>query len=162
MNGIKIFIFVLLVVLWFLLSGKINLEYFLVGSLIAGILALFYCRMGECQESGAINLRRIILGGKIVIILIWSIIKANIGLASRLWRKEMNLDPIMMEISLPLKSLSTRTFAANAITLTPGTITEQMGDEVLLVHCLDRGIAEDLSEWEIFPLLQKWEEASDA
>mgnify|MGYP002513500138 CR=1 FL=1 len=39
-----------------------------------------------------------------------------------------------------------RTALANAITLTPGTITVLLEDDVYTVHCLDESLAEGMNE----------------
>jgi multicomponent Na+:H+ antiporter subunit E len=47
---------------------------------------------------------------------------------------------------------------ANSITLTPGTITVSLTDDHLLVHCLDKSLAEGMDDSVFVRLLQKMEE----
>ena len=46
---------------------------------------------------------------------------------------------------------------ANSITLTPGTITVHVRDDLFMVHCLDRELAEGLEDSEFEQRLEKME-----
>ena len=56
-----------------------------------------------------------------------------------------------------LKTEMARVMLANSITLTPGTITVSLTDQELLVHCLDKSLAEGMEDSEFVKLLEKLE-----
>jgi len=154
-------IFLLLLLFWFLLSGVINLEYLLVGILISGILTLFYFRMvsGDREVGIRINPLRIWLAIKILFVLLLAIIKANFILAIHLWRARLNLGSVLFRLELPLKTPSAINFAANAITLTPGTISASLREGKLIIHTLYPDQETELKNWKLFKLLREWEGA---
>ena len=57
-----------------------------------------------------------------------------------------------------LKTETARVILANSITLTPGTITVSLTEQELLVHCLDKTLAEGMEDSSFVKLLKKLEE----
>ena len=74
-----------------------------------------------------------------------------------LTRKEV-MEPVIVHVPVDLKSETARVVLANSITLTPGTITVALEDNDLLVHCLDKSLAEGMEDSEFIRLLRKMEE----
>ena len=71
-----------------------------------------------------------------------------------------SLFPLMSGSSLlktDLKTKTARVLLANSITLTPGTITVSLQDNVYTVHCLDKQFGEGLSDSTFVWLLHKIE-----
>ena len=56
-----------------------------------------------------------------------------------------------------LKTDLARTVLANSITLTPGTITVSISEEELVVHCLDKSLAEGMEQSKFVKMLQRME-----
>ena len=56
------------------------------------------------------------------------------------------MEPALVTFPADLKTAAGRSALANAITLTPGTITVQLEDNVYTVHCLDESLAEGIDE----------------
>ena len=81
-----------------------------------------------------------------LIFLIPEIIKANIDVARRIWRREVNISPTMIEIDCQQHSDFARALHANAITLTPGTLTLASKPGKLLIHAISREGAESLQD----------------
>ena len=72
-------------------------------------------------------------------------------------RKEV-VEPVLVKIHTNLKSEVARVMLANSITLTPGTITVSLRGQELLVHCLDKSLAEGMENSEFVKLLEALEE----
>ena len=68
-------------------------------------------------------------------------------------------EPVLVHIHTNLRTDTARVLLANAITLTPGTITVSLDADVLTVHCLDRSLSEGLENSSFEQLLLKIEEA---
>ena len=75
----------------------------------------------------------------------WQIIVSNIAVARIILSPRLPIDPKMIEIDAPQADDLGRVTYANAITLTPGTVSVRMlpGDSIL-VHALTNAAAEDL------------------
>ena len=67
------------------------------------------------------------------------------------------IDPTVVRVRTDLKTQFARYLLANAITLTPGTLTVQCEDGVLTVHCIRPGLLEDTENGRIVRLLRRME-----
>lgn len=63
-----------------------------------------------------------------------ALIKANFELALRVLTPSLPIRPQMVEVRTRLKSPLGKMLLANTITLTPGTLTVDVDDDLLLVH----------------------------
>jgi len=57
-----------------------------------------------------------------------------------------------------MKTPTGKTFLANAITLTPGTITVTLEGSEYVVHCLDQSLAEGMDDSVFVEMLSKLEQ----
>ncbi len=78
------------------------------------------------------------------------IVKANIDVIRRImtFRRD-SVSPQLIEVDVPLKSDLGRAIYANAITLTPGTVSIDLTEEKILVHALSKEAADDLATGEM-------------
>lgn len=78
------------------------------------------------------------------------IVKANIDVIKRIMTfKRSSISPQLIELDVPLKSDLGRAIYANAITLTPGTVSVDLTQDKILVHALSKDAAEDLASGEM-------------
>lgn len=89
------------------------------------------------------------------------LLKANIEVAAIVLSKNMKIDPQFYTLKQPLKSEVAQATLANAITLTPGTLTVDYDDETLIVHGLKPHHFEDLKNATFLAYLKAME-APDA
>lgn len=68
--------------------------------------------------------------------LLWQIIIANIDVARRVIDPKMPIRPGIVKIRSNMKSDLAQTTLANSITLTPGTMTLDIVDGDIYIHCL--------------------------
>jgi len=73
------------------------------------------------------------------------VIIANIDVIKRIFKPGKNISPQLFELPLTLKSDVSRVIYANAITLTPGTVSANLDKKTVTVHTLSIEAAEDLS-----------------
>ena len=67
------------------------------------------------------------------------------------------MEPVIVHVHTNLKTEIARVILANSITLTPGTITVSLTDDDLLVHCLDKSLAEGMEDSAFVKLLEEME-----
>jgi multicomponent Na+:H+ antiporter subunit E len=77
--------------------------------------------------------------------LLYQIVLANLRVIRIVWSPKLPIDPCMVEVPCSLKNHISRATYANSITLTPGTVTIDVGPDKLLVHALTAKDAEDLA-----------------
>ena len=136
--------FLMLWLFFILLSGKVNLEIVLFGLGISLLAVVFCCAFIDWSMKKEIaflrRLPRIILyGGSLFL----EIVKANFVTARRIFLRKGE-EPAIVTIHTPLEHEWQRVLLANAITLTPGTITLHMEGNSLTVHCLNQQDADGL------------------
>lgn len=136
--------FLMLWLFFILLSGKLTLEIVLFGLGISLLVVAFCCAfMDWSLKKEADFMRRlpriILYGGSLFL----EIVKANLVTARRIFLRRGE-EPAIVTIHTPLAQEWQRVLLANAITLTPGTITLHLEKDALTVHCLNRQDADTL------------------
>ena len=80
-----------------------------------------------------------------VAVFLWQVLLANLDVAYRILHPRMPIRPGIVKIRTTLRTPAARTLLANAITLTPGTLTVDMTDDgwlMTFVHDLNTDSAE--------------------
>lgn len=130
-------LFVLLLVFWIILSFEVTTTILVIGVLVSGLVVFYnYDLIFNKQETTAFTVRFIVHFVVLVFVLVYNILKSNIQVAKIVLSKKMPIDPGFVEIKNPLKKELNQAFFANAITLTPGTLTVDMDEEKIVVHGL--------------------------
>ncbi|MCP4184302.1 MAG: Na+/H+ antiporter subunit E [Hyphomicrobiales bacterium] len=76
--------------------------------------------------------------------MIGQIIKSNMDVIRRIWLGSKSISPTIVTCKAGQKSDAGKVLYANSITMTPGTITMSIHDDILEVHALTRQAAKDL------------------
>lgn len=141
--------------LWLIFNGKITFEIIIAGALISFMLDVFIRKVLRLN----LTAKNFFMAVKIlphillyVIVLLVEIIKANFAITKLVLSPNLDVEPCLVKFHTPLKTNAARVALANSITLTPGTITVSLEGNNLLVHALNREIADGL-EGSIFERL---------
>lgn len=124
-------------IFWLLLVGTLDRQEFVAGLLVAAAAAAL-----------AVGRAPILAGFRpsataplaFVAYLFWllvALVRANADMARRVLSPSLPIRPAMVRISTSLRSDLGRLVLANSITLTPGTLSVDIEDDVLLVHWID-------------------------
>ncbi len=92
------------------------------------------------------------LGIRPILFLPWlfkQIALSNIDVARRVLSPRMDISPELFEVQAHQKSDTARVFYANAITLTPGTVSVRLREDKILIHALTKEAADDVREGEM-------------
>lgn len=151
--------YLLYFVLWVIFNGQITLEICLFGVVIAALMFAFTCKFMDYSLEKEKNVLRKSLGfGKYVIVLVLEIVKANFAVMHMILSEREELEPVLVSFESDMKTPTGRAFLANAITLTPGTITVALEESEYVVHCLDVGLAEGMDDSVFVEMLSKLEQ----
>ena len=143
---------------WLIFNGKITLEIILFGIAVAVLMFAFVCKfMDYSVEKERVFYKKFPLFCKYVILLVKEIIKANMAVCRMILSRREVVEPVIVKVHTQLKSETARVILANSITLTPGTITVSLAGQELLVHCLDKSLAEGMEDSEFVKLLEQLE-----
>lgn len=150
--------FILLLLIWFIFNGKITLEIAVLGIILCAFIYLFMCRfMGYSVRKDISLIQKSIYFLYYIGILIVEIVKASAQVIHFVLTDREVVEPVIVEYRTRLKTGLGRVILANSITLTPGTITISLEGEKLVIHCLDRSMAEGMDDMIFEKLLEKME-----
>ena len=151
--------FFLLFGLWILFNGKITLEICLFGAAISGAIYWFAVKMLDYDPKAEWrNLKKLGRILRFLAVLFRDIFKASFHVIGVIWSRKKKVDPKLVFFYTDLQTDMGRVALANAITLTPGTITIQCEHELFCIHALDTASQEDVDESQFMHLLKKVEE----
>lgn len=137
-----------LFVFWLLLSGQYSPLFVAFGVLSVLLTFWFQLRMDRIDGEPA-RLRIASSMVRFVFWLLWEIIRTNIDLAKRIWHPDLPIDPVWKRLDTRLQTTHEKTLYANAITLTPGSLTTDVYDDYLMVHTLTPEAMQELEEGEM-------------
>lgn len=130
-TGLILFIF------WLFLTFTLDLISFVVGVVVVlGVLWFNRDLIIEPSEADFYSLKGVYKLIRFSIVLIKEIIIANIQVAKIVLDPKMPIQPSFFEYPIKLKKPMNQVIYANAITLTPGTLTVDVKDDVFIIHAL--------------------------
>ena len=151
--------FILFFLFWLVLNGRVTLEIVLFGLVISAALFLFIWRfMGYNLWMERFLFRKLPLIIEFLFVLIGEMAKANLEMARYIFSPQILPEPALVVFRPQLHRRFTRVLLADAITMTPGTITVEMADDALYIHCYDRSMGEDLENSSFVRLLRRIED----
>ena len=121
--------FLLLLLFWIVLNGRLTLEILLFGVALSAALYAIACR--ACGFSIRKDLRVVSMLPRAVcyfILLFWNIVQSNLRVIRILLRPHLKLNPCVVTIDAPLRAPWSIFLLANSITLTPSTISARVDD----------------------------------
>ena len=150
--------FFLYFILWIIFNGKVTLEICLFGIVIASAVFAFTCKFMDysiAKEKMAI--RRVFKMLHYICVLVIEIVKANFAVIHLILSEKEEVEPVLVSFEANMKTTAGKAFLANAITLTPGTITVTLEGSRYLVHCLDESMSEGMDHSVFVELLEDLE-----
>ena len=137
--------------LWLLWSGHYTIERTLV--LVLGIVSCLAVvaivrRMGIVDSEG----HPIHLAGRAILYVPWlllAILRSNVDVALRILNPRLPVSPTLIRARATQKTALGKVIYANSITLTPGTVSVDVENDLVLVHALSRESAGELAEGEM-------------
>ena len=145
-------------VAWIIFNGRVTLEIALFGIAVSGAMFAFICKFMDYSLKKERNFyKKLPLFCKYAGLLVKEIIKANLTVCRMILTRREVMEPVLVKVHTDLKTETARVILANSITLTPGTITVSLTEQELLVHCLDKSLAEGMENSEFVKLLEALE-----
>lgn len=150
--------YLLYFLLWVIFNGNITLEICIFGIVIAAVMLAFTCRfMDYSIQSELWIVKHYYQFAQYAFVLVKEIIQANFAVIRMILTEREEIEPVLVSFHTDMKTPVIRAFLANAITLTPGTITVTLEDSDYVVHCLDESLAEGMDDSVITQLLAGFE-----
>ena len=136
--------FVLCLLLWMILNGRITWEIVGFGIVVSAAVTFAAGKLtGMTRQREWAAVRKLPAVLAYGAMLLREIIQANFAVLRMVYRRKKP-DPCLKTFTAPLRTTAARVALADSITLTPGTITAEQDGALFTVHCLDRSMAEGL------------------
>lgn len=126
--------FVGLFILWIIFTGSLAAQELLAGAVVALAVAAMSAGIARSGGSGASIGRRITYAVAFIGYLAVAIVRANIDMALIVTRPKIAIRPGIVRVKTRLKGPLGRLILANAITLTPGTLSVDIDGDELFIH----------------------------
>lgn len=138
----------LLGAVWMILSGKTEPIYLFWGFISIAFVMWLSNRLhgvplaeGEPCGGTRINIPRLTI---YLLWLVWQIVKSGVYVAYVVLHPKMPIQPMIVRFTSKQPNVLARVILGNSITLTPGTLTLDIKDDLFVVHALTRDTEEDL------------------
>lgn len=122
---------------WMLLTWSVSPQEVAVGLIVAVVTALL---LGDLLLPGlgrVFQLSRSLWFFLYIPVLAYYVVKANLDVAYRVLHPDLPIRPGIVEARTTLRTPMARTFLANSITLTPGTLTVDLVGDRVYVHWIN-------------------------
>ncbi len=124
----------LLFIMWMILTANFEFANILTGLGLSIAIAFVYEKMFKHSAFETINLYWL---GVYILVLGKNLITSNLQIAKRIFSKDMQLAPAIVGVKTELKSDWKKLLLANSVTLTPGTLTLDIKEDMLYIHIIE-------------------------
>ena len=150
--------YLVFLIIWIIFNEKLNLEILLFGLVISAAVFAFICKFMDYSIQKELHFYKKLSGMlRYVFALVKEILVANLHVCRMILSEEEEIDPALVQFQTDMQTPAGRAFYANAITLTPGTITVSLEDDTYVVHCLDESMSQGLSDAKLEQMLHELE-----
>jgi multicomponent Na+:H+ antiporter subunit E len=131
----RISAFVVLIAVWLMVMYPFTLADMLLGVAVALVMVLL--PLPGLRIYQFLNPKRLVFAFMFLLKFLWAVVQSNLDVAFRVLKPRLPINPGIVEVKTSLKSKLGRLFLANAITLTPGTITVDVDGDAFFIHWID-------------------------
>ena len=143
--------FILLFLVWIGLTNSLDIQELIVGAIVAFVVARFFTPNREFDLK-LLAIKYI----KFIPLFFKSLVQSNIEVAKIVLNPKLPINTGIVKLKTTLKGDSDKLILANAITLTPGTITIELDKNDLYIHVLNiEDENRDVLQGEIVDVLEK-------
>jgi len=129
--------FILLLLVWLALTGSLDPQQVVAGVVLAVLFSLVVSRLYRGGMARILNPVRWFWFLVYVVYFLYHCFRANLDVAYRALHPDMPIRPGIIKVRTSLTTDLAKTFLANSITLTPGTLTVDIKNDRLFVHWIN-------------------------
>jgi len=152
--------YLLYFLLWVIFNGNFTLEICIFGIFIAGAMFAFTCKfMDYSVAKEKANICKLLKFIRYSCVLVMEIVKANFAVIHMILSEKEEPEPALVSFHSDMETSVAKALVANAITLTPGTITVSLENSEYVVHCLDESLAVGMADSIFVKLISDMEQS---
>ncbi|NOY49543.1 MAG: Na+/H+ antiporter subunit E [Chlorobi bacterium] len=126
-----------LMVLWVLFTASFAAQELLAGLGVSALIAVLSVNVFTCCSLKILYPKSLFYIFVFIIVFTIELVKSNLDVARRVLTPSLPINPGIVKFKTKLKSNFSRMVLANAITLTPGTLSIDLIDDTFYVHWID-------------------------
>jgi multicomponent Na+:H+ antiporter subunit E len=123
-------------IVWLLLTWAIDWQHLVVGAVLSVLVGLIFGDLFIQEPAKVFQPTRWFWFLIYIPVFTWEMVKANFDVAYRVLHPKMPIRPGIVKVKTKIRSDMGRVILANSITLTPGTFTVDLKDDVMYIHCI--------------------------
>ena len=132
-------LFFTLMLFWVMLVNSLAADTLLIGALVSLCVALLYRDGLSFFTEFRATPAAFVAGTLYYAYFLRKLVQSNLQMAAIVLSPDLPVKPGIIKVRTRLKSRMGRLMLANSITLTPGTLSVELDDEWLYVHCVTVG-----------------------
>lgn len=133
----RVIFFIVCIILWLLLTGTFAWQNTVAGVIAAFLAAFLFGNQFSGQAKNCCQITRYLWFLCYIPLFLWECVRANVDVAYRVLAPSMPINPGIVKIKTDLKTDIAKTFLANSITMTPGTLSVDIKDQYLYIHWIN-------------------------
>lgn len=147
--------FIVLYLVYLLLAGFM-LQELIVGALVSLVLTFILAKYVDYTIDFKLPIRIIVFVFMYLPVFVWQLVLSNIDLARRVLSPKIPLNPGFVKVDTELEGDFAKLTLANSITLTPGTLSIDVDDQLIYVHTVDvKGSTQEENKKNISSLFER-------
>lgn len=159
----KVFTFIMTLLVWIILSGKISKDVLLLGSGAAMLSTFLFSdmlfRLSKRKTRWINYIYKIVLISFFIPVFFYEALVAALKVSKHAFEKEPSFSPGIVKVKTTLTNVSALSLLANLVTLTPGTLTLDFdtSERAFYIHWIDVRTREEAeTRKEIIERFEKW------
>jgi len=121
-------------IVWLVLTWTFHWQHLLTGIVTSVLVGILFGEFFIHDPGKVFQLQRWFGVLLYLPVFIWEMTKANFDVAYRVIWPTLPIEPGIVKVKTKIQSEMGKTFLANSITLTPGTLTVDLKDDTLYIH----------------------------
>ena len=130
-------VFALSYILWLLLAASLNPDELIAGLLVALAAAAFSAERPAIFSGIRFSILMPVHILRYLLAFLLALVRANLDMAKRVLSPRMHLRPQIVQVKTALQSDLGKLVLANSITLTPGTLSVDVIEDLIMVHWIE-------------------------
>ena len=132
-----IVLFLVLLFIWILVNNQFQIEVMIIGVILSLVISVIMGSRLTVFNEFKFSLKSVFYTIWYLFVFLTELVKSNLDVARRVLTPSLPINPGIVKTKTVLKSKMGRMILANSITLTPGTLTVDIEDDILYIHWID-------------------------